>query len=374
MKLLYYYFETSKPMDQWKRVHFINELSQHGICVDTFNPLVFNSFEEANQKLLDYVKNNPVDLFVSSTLKESMLAGDVISEIRKMGIPTLCLRFDNLTTPFDDKKNGVLYDLVWLFSKETSHLYKKWGVNTMFAPFAANPYAYKYEQDGIIRKACFIGTPYGSRAKMINTISKGGGKVDLFFGKNNNAAPSEHQEIEVKLQVNTTSSYLSYYNRVRFAEGRKLLYSALLNKLSKGQELDKNSNVAISPSVPFEEMIKLYSNYALSLSFTSTENSDILKKPLGRTFLRTFEIPMAGGIQICRYFEELNDYFEDGKEIIMYKTDEELIDKVDYILNKATDSEIIRMKQSARKRSENEHTWMKRFDVAFEKLGLKVVK
>lgn len=371
MKILYYFPEQSNPMMQWQRVHIFDELSHYGIEFEVFNPLLYRDIDEANEGLVLHAKKGGYDLFMANLCNEIHIHASAVDEIKKMGMPTLSFRSDNLSMPYNDKKMASHFDLLWLTSKETQHLYDTWGAKTMFAPFAANPFVYKYEQGSIIRKACFIGTPYGSRAKMINAISKSGSPVDLFFGRNKNTPAPVDNKIDVKFTLPFHSTSEVYWNRLKYKEGRKLLYCSFLNKVKKGQDLDKNEQVTIRPSVPFDDMVKMYSDYALAISFTSTETSDILKKPVGRTFLRTFEVPMAGGIQICRYFEELNDYFEDGKEIIMYRTDEELVDKVKYILNKATDSEIISMKQAARQRSECEHTWMNRFKIAFDSLGLK---
>lgn len=371
MKILYYFPEQSNPMMQWQRVHFIDELSRYNIEFEVFNPLLFNSVDDACQELVKHIKSQKYDLFLANLCNELHIHTTAVDEIRRMGLPTMSFRSDNLSMPYNDKEMASHFDLLWLTSKETQHLFDRWGAKTMFAPFAANPFVYKYEQGELIRKACFIGTPYGSRAKMINTISRSGNPVDLYFGRNKNTPPPVEDKIEIKYTLPFHSAKTVYWNRLKYHEGRKLVLSSLINKLSKGQELDKNASVTIRSSVPFEDMVRFYTNYALAISFTSTETSDVLRHPVGRTFLRTFEVPMAGGIQICRYFDELNDYFEDGKEIIMYKTDEELVEKTNYILTKATEAEIIKMKEAARRRSESEHTWMNRFKTAFEILGLK---
>ena len=79
---------------------------------------------------------------------------------------------------------------------------------------------------------------------------------------------------------------------------------------------------------------------------------------------------MSGGIEICRYNPELADYFEDGKEIVFYKNNDELQDKARYYLTTASDYDIRSIKIAARKRAEGEHTWWQRFTKAFGLLGL----
>ena len=79
---------------------------------------------------------------------------------------------------------------------------------------------------------------------------------------------------------------------------------------------------------------------------------------------------MSGGINICKYNQELAGYFEEGKEIVFYHDNEELVDKVRFYLERASDCEILKMKKAARTRAEKEHAWWNRFMIAFEILGL----
>jgi spore maturation protein CgeB len=134
--------------------------------------------------------------------------------------------------------------------------------------------------------------------------------------------------------------------------------------------LTKNKNIQIFPSVSFKEMVELYSSFAISLGITDVRNTYLLKNPVLKLHLRTFEIPMSGGLQIINYTDEIASYFEDKKEIILYKSENELIDKTKFYLQDSQDSVRIKMKIAARRRAESDHTWTNRFIKIFEKLGL----
>ena len=123
--------------------------------------------------------------------------------------------------------------------------------------------------------------------------------------------------------------------------------------------------------MPFDELNRIYSSYALSLASTSARNTDILREPVGVVNLRAFEIPMAGGLQFCRYNEELAGYFEEDKEIVFYRDNLDLIEKANYYTKRASDAEIAKIKKAARIRAEGEHTWWHRFVKAFDILGIK---
>lgn len=357
-------------MFDWQRVHIIDELQRHGVAIDTFNPLYFYTPEEANESALNILRHGNYDLFLTNVCYHKMLFIDTIKEIKKMGVATLCLRCDNLTIPYNDKVLAPYFDLVWLTSKETRYLYDKWRVRSYFAPYAANPYTFNYKKQGIVRRSCFIGTPYGSRSIMINTLTCRGLDVDAYCMPDPNIKETKESRHRIVSGIVSQNKIAVYLSDLRFKEGRKALYGSLANKLSGNTKLIENKflheHYFIKPSC----ISNVYSKYALCLSSTSTNHTDALKNPLKIVNLRAFEVPMSGGINICRYNQELAEYFEDGKEIVFYQNNDELVDKVLYYTTKASDNELYSIKKAARLRAENEHTWWNRFYSAFEVLGL----
>ncbi len=372
MRILYYYPEYDTYMFKWQRYHFFQELEKKSITIVAFNPLIYHSWDEANEKVLNEVYNGSYDLFMTCICNEHMLYIDTLLEIKRVGIPTLSFRPDNLIIPYNDKVLAPFFDLVWLTAKETKYLYDRWRVRTMFAPYAANPEQFVFHSKPFKRSVCFIGNPYGSRAKMINFLTGNGIKTDLFYG-GNIQDKTKKQPNKFLLSTYSKGWYNTICDSMKFEEGRIMLRGLLINKMRKGSILIKNECLSILPSVPFEKISSMYSEYVLSLASTSTNHTDVLKNPLKVANLRNFEIPMSGGIEFCRYSEEMAGYFEDGKEIIFYYTDEDMIDKANYYTRNASDRELYQIKVSARKRAENEHTWSHRFSKAFATLGLKVM-
>ncbi|MBO5827525.1 MAG: glycosyltransferase [Paludibacteraceae bacterium] len=370
MKVLYFFPEYGTNMYNWQRVHIINELESHGVEVVTFNSLLFNDPTEANEAFIGLMKSDKYDLIMSSVCYEKMIFPEVLQTAKTLGIPTLCIRWDNHLKPFYDKKLSKMFDLVWLTSWETEYLYKKWGANTIFLPYAANPNVFHFTPQEIVQKACFIGTPYGSRSLMINTLTKNGVKVDLYTGKNPQIQKQLEQTINVKYDSITPSWSETMIQRMTYKEGRKVMLGVIVNKLIGSREICQNENLQCYPSCSFDDMMLNYSKYALSLSSTSTNHTDALKYPLKVVNLRAFEIPMSGGLAICKYNEELSNYFEDNKEIVFYRNDEELIEKAHYYTQKDKATLLMSMKIAAHKRTENEHTWWCRFVKVFDRLGI----
>lgn len=370
MQILYYFAEDSRPMSQWQRMHIIDELQRHGISIETFNPLLCENVEQANENVVKKIKSGKFDLFMSNLGYHKMLFPETVELIKQFGVPTLRIAWDNLMIPYLDKKLVSHFDLIWLTAKETQRLYEKWGARCIFLPYAANPYTYRYESEKINRRVCFIGNPHGSRAIMINKLTKGGIPVDLYHGKGTRS--ESNTVINIKYKAIGPSPREAYLNRLFFHEGRKLILGSLVNKIKGQTFINNNSSLTKFPGLSHEGMVKVYAESALSLASSSAGHTDVLKNPLPIINLRNFEIPMCGGIELCKYNEELASYFEEGKEIILYRSEDELLDKAKFIIRKASEQDILQIKSSARKRAEAEHTWMCRFNKVFEALCLNI--
>lgn len=371
MKLFYYFQELHSNMFQWQRVHIVNELEHHGVEVFTFNPLSFSTTDEANEASLEILKNDRFDLFFTNVGYHKMLYPETVDRIRQMGIPTVCFRCDNLVIPYNDKILAPHFDLVWLTSVETQWMYEKWGCKTIFLPYAANPYAFAFEPSDIIKKVCFVGTPYGSRSRMINNLTNNGILVDAYCKPNPNITidqkvPLDYQKSSI-VQMGRIETLAS---RLRFPEGRKLIRGSIVNKLSGKIALESNECLFQHYFVTFDKISSLYSQYSLCLSSTSTNHTDALKAPLKVVNLRAFEIPMSGGITLCKYNPELAGYFAEDEEAIYYRTNEEMIDKARYYTTKASEAELKIIKENARKKAESDHTWWNRFSNIFSLLNI----
>jgi len=373
MRVFYYCPEAKKTiMGSWQQFHFLEELARYDIFFEAFNPLLYNNMAEVYDAASKRIESGGYDLFFTGQCNEKFLPKDLLLFCRKKGIPSLSIRYDNYVIPFMDKELSPFFDLVWITSQETKYLYDRFGANTVFAPYAANPFVYTYKEScDIKRAACFIGTPHSSRANLINCLTQNGIKVDAFYGKSNETIVNP-TPIPIKMAYPEFGFIKNHVDLARFSAGRTMLYASVIDKLKKKNEVIENTNLSVLPRVSFEELPNKYSQYALSLAFTSLQHTDVLNNPIKIVDLRNFEIPMSGGIEFCRYHDEMASYFDEGKEIVFYNTRDELIDKADYYIHRAPEEEIRRIKAAARKRAEKEHTWYCRFKKVFAELNIKI--
>ena len=100
--------------------------------------------------------------------------------------------------------------------------------------------------------------------------------------------------------------------------------------------------------VPFEEMMDIFGTSKINLNFSrATSNRMGIK---GRIPL----VCLAGGFLLTEYVPGIENYFEIDREIVCFKTAEEMIDKVTYYLNH--DEERRAIAQAGWKRATSEYT------------------
>ncbi|MGC9151618.1 MAG: glycosyltransferase family protein [Microbacter sp.] len=368
MNIFYFFPETSSYMLQWQRIHIFDELERNGHTIKIFNPLSFRSIDEANETLPKTLRREAgsIDLFMNAA-PEKFLYRETMKEVQKIGIPSLLICFDNLHAPFIHREMAPYFDLVWLTSKETQSLFEKWHCNTLFQPYAANPYTLAPNHTREIGSIGFIGRLYDDRVNRVNRLITNNIPCTLY---SDGFFDQDTKSEQKALTYRETARLLLRLSQ--FGIGRKVAYGTLINKLfPQKHQLIRNQYLELKPSVDFAQMGEIYSNHALALGISELRNTFVLKHPVHKLHLRTFEIPMCGGLQIAPFTEELAGYFEDGKEIVLCKNDEEFIDKATFYLKPDNERLRLEMKQNARKRAEAEHTWNLRFNKAFQTLGIK---
>jgi Glycosyl transferases group 1 len=84
---------------------------------------------------------------------------------------------------------------------------------------------------------------------------------------------------------------------------------------------------------------------------------------------RDFECPGVGACYLTTYNWELVHHWELGKEILCYRSVEELVEI--FSCYRGRPEECLKIAQAAFRRSRAEHTWRKRFERVFRELGLK---
>ena len=117
-----------------------------------------------------------------------------------------------------------------------------------------------------------------------------------------------------------------------------------------------------------EEMIRMYSRSRINLGFSTCGNTHETDERIVQVRLRDFEVPMSGGFYMVEYMEELEEFFDIGREIVCYTGKDDMVDKIGYYMKHDDARE--RIRRAGYERCLRDHSWHKRFEMAFQEMGL----
>ena len=186
----------------------------------------------------------------------------------------------------------------------------------------------------------FIGQPYGNRKKIISKMKRNGLKVECFgFGWPNGrlwgeAMVQKFSEGKININFARSSGYVSIKNilKIFFYKDKK--------------------KFRIHPILTWRDEMK---------SFIDTLNTRQIKT-------RNFEVTGSGGFLLTDDADNLEDYFIDGKEIVIFKSIDDLIEKANYYLVHDKERESIAL--AGLERTIRDHTYQKRFRALFNAMNL----
>lgn len=363
--ILFLSFAGGGPMYSWPRFHYQDELARAGFVVDNLRVSSEADENDVNKSLRSYlIKDRSVHLIVSS-LDDRCIGKDFGALVSQYSIPSVLICFDNLSVPFKHKHSCHLYDLVWLTSWETSKYFRRWGARIIFLPYAANPRIFRPHAGKFNRRVCFLGTPYGARKKRLNLLAEAGVPVKQYGAQIKNDASFSSPN------YNLTELASNAWQLSKYPIGRKAL-AAALKRYFLSNHGGLSEDIETGHLVGFPEIPKIYNHAGLCLNITELWNTYYLTNPIHKLHLRTFEIPMSGGIALSPRIPELEEYYDDGHEAVFFSSEAEMIDRAKFFLSEKRDRYRDAMKLAARRRSMAEHTWSNRFNKVFSKLNLKL--
>lgn len=266
-----------------------------------------------------------------------------------------------LYSPFGRMRNCYFS----LFDKSDCERFKKEGIpNVMYSPLGVEPdrvkqwnrKAEKALQGNYMHDVCFLGRLYEDNHydRHIDEIPPDMQKyfesifeeaafkwdgVNRIYGKTGQDVldyihlKNPDFKIDTMLDINEVQAFECFYLVRKIANIERI---AVLNTLAESysvwlhttSKVDKNllGSVNIGPPVvPGDATTLLFAGSKINLNIS-------LKGIEGGTPLRVMDVLAAGGFILTNYCSETAELFEEDQEIVMYKTPEELFDKVDYYL------------------------------------------
>lgn len=354
-------------------VNFISKSYWHNAFENMFLAELTSS--NYHIELFEILNSDPIDLNLRLSRKLEIGRFDIVLtsetnnkifhstlDLIKSNAKSLLFVTDNALVPFQHRLISKYFDLVWLLDNQNVQLFKKWSANIIHLPwagnrlFALNSCSYNNQ----ISRVLFIGTPYGSRIKQINVLLSNKIPVTIYSSKIAGEILSSEKNFLFPL--------MEVFRQLKLNTGRKIIMGKILS-LFYNDKLIKNEYLEIFPSVEVSEMIALYKKYRLSWSSVYARNTGYLKSPLVTINVRSFEIPISGGLQFVVRNDELDKYFSDGHDIVFYDK-ENFVDIARQYLFELCEEKIVQMKKNAQRNALMNHTWENRFKKIFDILDI----
>ena len=318
-------------------------------------------------------RKKPIDLFFSYFWSEICEPGTV-ENIKALGITTVNW-FCNASYQFHLVRDlAPRYD--WCLVPERFRLgdYIEAGARPIYCQEAANPEVYKPCDLPKEFDVTFVGQAYGDRPSYVKFLLDR--KIDVRVWGNGwtRFAPGAREPGTRGL---ARVSHVA--RRLLTPDGRRAAGRRILRKLGlpDGGDVGDASGLEwvheLPPGVlggilPDEEMIRMFSRSRINLGFSTCGNTREETDRVVQVRLRDFEVPMSGGFYMVEYMQELEEFFDVGREIVCYEGPEDLVEKIRYYLAHEGEREAIR--KAGHERALRDHTWKRRFEKAFREMGL----
>ena len=304
--------------------------------------------EEMNRRLIQAVEEKKPDLLFCFLFTE---------EIKKETIDYITRKTKTKTFNWfgDDHWRFPVYSCHWapLFTAASTTdsqallAYRSAGIlNVIKTQWAANHFAFKPQDisnDPGIYKITFFGQKYGSRGDYIDALLKAGLPArghGRGWPAGGGAEMREMLDIFSYSKINLNFTETPYYG---FKKKINLLAKLFVKKNLGKYELNIQN---------------FFDNFRAALG---TQRRTIKS--------RTFEVPSCGGFLMTGVSDDnLGEYYELGKEMVVFKNEADLVAKCRYYLDHEEERKAIA--KAGYERTLKEHTYEKRFKEIFKFLGL----
>lgn len=269
---------------------------------------------KSSKKIFSYYNNNNIDLTI---VTHDFLTKQEIEEIKKINQSPIVIWFPDAISNFQKSMFFVAgYDFLFFKDKYVvDKLKNEYLLNAFYLPQCCNPKQHnkvtltKEEEDFYGCEITNAGNLYPSRAALYKNL----------------------------LQYN-----------FKVWGGQPAIWL-------KMPELDK---IIMGKAVFNQEKAKAFTAAKIVLNNMHLAEINGLNK-------RAFEIPACGGFQIISYNDAVNELFEIGKEIVIYKNLNDLKNKIDYYLNPINETERLQIIEAGYQRAIKDHTYNNRLETMF---------
>lgn len=301
---------------------------------------------------------------------DDVLEDDTLIHFRKLGAKLVLYHVDMLSQWYRSIGSSRFMDLLCYASADHVGYFQKRGIRTMRLGFGtvASAGAEADEApatafDGVL----YLGSPWPYRQRVLQQVVRAGVPLRIYGNNWHAERPWPATAGARKKLAHDLRAYL--LPRLR-EEGWPLVRGAVRRRLSKNPptvDAAAFPDGVICGRYDMHEFAALTRGAAINIGFTQMAVDPDCEQPR-QLRLRDFEIPACGGFYLAQFCPELPLYYEIGREIAVWDSAADLVERIHYYL--ARPEERAAIARAGQRRVERSHTWLHRFAAMAEELGM----
>jgi spore maturation protein CgeB len=365
--------EQGESFEHW---NFYDSLARMGHTIlyfDFMTLLRTRGREEMNRRLLEVARAEKPALTFSVLFRDE-IDPDVVRRVPDAsGGPTLNWFCDDVWR-FEDFSRRVAPAFSWVVTTARSVLpaYARIGCgNVIHAQWACNHFLYRRQPGAPMKHdLTFVGQPHGNRRRIVEALRAAGLRVEVWGqGWDSGRIPQERM-IEVfnqsRINLNLAQSSSPPTTRIgRAGAAARRVVASALRSLPGGSQIKTAGR----------RVVRAVRGARLGAGAWGGAARASLEEPIAEGDLpsqmkgRNFEVPGCGGFLLTDPVEDLERCYEPGREIVLFRTLPELIDRARHYLTH--EEERASIARAAYERTLREHTYVHRFCGIFKTVGLR---
>ncbi len=333
------------------------------------------------ERILDEVRaansQEGLDLFLSY-FYNSHFDPTGFDELRRMGIPSVNFYCNSMHQFANVAAIAAKADYSWYAERDARSKYLDVGANPVWVQMGADPTVYRPRSVGSRQpKSCFIGQRYCDRDRLLAALVRAEVPVAI-YGSGWSGDESPRQKLSAcqdnlgrKTHRNGGLSSYLHVAASHLCRDGILAGSARVVRQAMYRRESKANRWLLRPFIQgrAKNVAEVFSQFEVCLNFSNVWSDGLPgSKLIPHVRLRDFEGPMCRTCYLTGHTDEITEFYEVGKEIDTYQSDDELVDKTRFYLANPKAAEKVR--EAGYQRATRDHNWKRRFDQLFEKIGL----
>ncbi|BFU94012.1 MAG: hypothetical protein NTNFB02_07340 [Nitrospira sp.] len=324
--------------------------------------------EWMNRRLLEAVRSEQPELMMAVLFKDEFDPA-VLRQVKER--TTTLNWFCDDHWRFDDFSRHWASCFTWVVTTALSALpkYAALGFDHVIkSQWGCNHYSYRKPELPMQYDVTFVGQPHGNRPQVIEAIRKAGIRVRVWGSGWESGRVSQEELIRIfsRSRVNLNLANASIpantagENDVPAPTKRtRSRISRLLDMIPLGSRVKSRGKAWLKQSNS-PEIARAASEPCRTVGLSYSEQ---IKG-------RNFEVPGCGGFLLTGRADNLDQYYDDGTEVVTFDHLDDLIAKIRYYLKH--EDERAAIARAGYDRTMREHTYAHRFQDIFRKMGLPV--